>query len=80
MQTLPQIITKYREELECGYSCSHYGMNFDFYIADQLGIEPRTPEFREMCDKWTTFLWCNDKHNIEKTLKDFIKMMILGNF
>ena len=72
MQTLPEIIKKYREELEFGYSCSHYGGNFDFYIADQLGIEPRTPEFRDMCDKWTRFLWCNDKNNIEKTLKDFI--------
>ena len=72
MQILQEIIKKYRKDRNTGYACSIYGGNFHFYIADQLEIEPRTSEFHEMCDKRTSFLWCNNKDNIEKTLKDFI--------
>tara|TARA_R100001460_G_scaffold106451_1_gene153996 strand:- start:483 stop:740 length:258 start_codon:yes stop_codon:yes gene_type:complete len=55
-----------------GYSCSVYGSVFDYYIADKLNIKYRTYKFRNISDKWTDFLWQNDKNNILTTLNNFI--------
>ena len=59
-----KLIYQYNNLREIGYSCSNYGSVFDYYIADKLNIEYRTDKFRNIIDKWTDFLWINDKNNI----------------
>ena len=68
-----KLIYQYNNLREIGYSCSNYGSVFDYYIADKLNIEYRTDKFRNIIDKWTDFLWINDKNNILTTLNNFIK-------
>ena len=49
------------------------GINRAYEIADKLNIEYRTYKFHNIIDKWTNFLWINDKNNILTTLNNFIK-------
>ena len=68
-----KLIYQYNNLRNEGYSCGVYGSVFDYYIADKLNIEYRTYKFHNIIDKWTNFLWINDKNNILTTLNNFIK-------
>ena len=68
-----KLIYQYNNLRETGYSCGVYSGVFDYYIADKLNIEYRTDKFHNIIDKWTDFLWINDKNNILTTLNNFIK-------
>ena len=67
-----KLIFQYNNLRKEGYSCSAYGDVFDYYIADKLNIEYRTYKFHNITDKWTSYLWRNDKDNILITLNNFI--------
>ena len=67
-----KLIYQYNNLRETGYSCGVYSGVFDYYIADKLNIEYRTYKFHNIIDKWTNFLWLNDKNNILNTLNKFI--------
>ena len=74
-----KLIYQYNNLREIGYSCSNYGSVFDYYIADKLNIKYRTYKFRDISDKWTSFLWKNDKNNILTTLNNFINNNKIGD-
>ena len=67
-----KLIFQYDNLRNEGYSCGIYGSVFDYYIADKLNIEYRTFKFHNIADKWTNYLWINDKNNILTTLNEFI--------
>ena len=67
-----KLIYQYNNLRTEGYSCGIYGSIFDYYISDKLNIKYRTYKFRDITDKWTDFLWKNDKNNILTTLNNFI--------
>lgn len=67
-----KLICQYNNLRTEGYSCGIYGSVFDYYIADKLNIKYRTYNFRDISDKWTDFLFKNDKNNILNTLNNFI--------
>ena len=74
-----KLIYQYNNLREEGYSCGIYGGVFDYYIADKLNIKYRTYKFRDISDKWTSFLWKNDKNNILTTLNNFINNNKIGD-
>tara|TARA_Y100001963_G_scaffold113249_1_gene156834 strand:+ start:76 stop:345 length:270 start_codon:yes stop_codon:yes gene_type:complete len=67
-----KLICQYNNLRNEGFSCGVYGGVFDYYIADKLNIEYRTFKFHYITEKWTDFLWINDKNNILITLNKFI--------